>query len=50
MARIELDLRIPLPPDAVRAALVDFSDRRPDVWPGLSRELFEVYQVGDTWA
>jgi hypothetical protein len=34
----------------VIAALTDFSDRRPDIWPGLSRDWYEVYSVGETTA
>jgi hypothetical protein len=32
------------------AALTDFTDRRPAIWPGLSPRLYRVHQVGDTWA
>ena len=37
-------------PDAVRAALLDFSDRRPEHWPGLPADQYERYEVGDSWA
>ena len=50
MARFEFDLRTGASPDAVRAALLDFTDHRPDLWPGLPRDQYEVYEVGDTWA
>ena len=50
MARIEFDIRTDAPPDAVRAALLDFSDRRPERWPGLPADQYEAYEVGDTWA
>jgi hypothetical protein len=39
-----------LPPEAVRAALLDFTARRPALWPGLTASLYEVYSVGDTEA
>src|SRR5258708_32843047 len=39
-----------LPPQAVRAALVDFSERRPEIWPGLTGDLYGVYAVGETTA
>jgi hypothetical protein len=39
-----------LPPQAVRAALLDFSERRPEIWPGLTGELYEVYSVSETTA
>ena len=50
MPRFAFDLRTSAPPEVVRAALLDFSERRPDVWPGLPRDQYEVYEVGDTWA
>ena len=50
MARFEFDLRTGAAPDAVRAALLDFTERRPEFWPGLPRDQYEVYAVGDTWA
>jgi hypothetical protein len=50
MPHIELEMQTSLPPEKVIAALTDFSDRRPDLWPGLWREAYQVYEVGDTWA
>jgi hypothetical protein len=50
MARFAFEMRTGAPPDAVRTALLDFTDRRPDLWPGLPRDQYEVYEVGDTWA
>jgi hypothetical protein len=48
--KVELNLHTRAPPERVHAALIDFSDRRPDIWPGMAREQFKVYEVGDTWA
>ena len=45
MARIEFDIRSAAPADAVRAALLDFSERRPERWPGLPADQYEVYEV-----
>ena len=50
MARIEFDIRTPAAPEVIRAALLDFSERRPELWPGLPPDQYEVYEVGDTWA
>jgi hypothetical protein len=50
MTRIVLDLDSPCPAKRVIEALTDFSDRRPEVWPGLAKEFFEVYSVGETSA
>jgi hypothetical protein len=50
VARIEFDIRTDAPPEAVRDALLDFSESRPERWPGLPPDQYEVYEVGDTWA
>ena len=50
MPRVELDVETTLPPERVREALLDFSKRRPDVWPDLEPSLYEVYTVGETTA
>jgi hypothetical protein len=50
VARFEFDIRTDAPPEAIRSALLDFSERRPELWPGLPPAQYEVYEVGDTWA
>jgi hypothetical protein len=50
MARIEIDFEAKLPPDKVVEALTDFTPRRPEIWPGLAREFYEVYSVGESSA
>ena len=50
MARFVFDLRTYASPEAVRRALLDFSESRPNLWPGLPPDQYEVYEVGDTWA
>lgn len=50
MPSVDTLVETSLPPEDVRAALIDFSERRPDIWPGLTRELYEVYSVGETSA
>jgi hypothetical protein len=50
MAHVELDIDTPLSPERVIGALMDFSERRPEIWPGLHPSLYEVHSVGDTWA
>lgn len=37
-------------PQAVLEALIDFSDRRPDVWPNIDRSHFRVHGQGTGWA
>ena len=50
MPKVELDSETSASPEAVRAALLDFSERRPEIWPGIEPSLYEVYTVGDTFA
>lgn len=37
-------------PELIRRALLDFSDRRPDIWPQLDRKTYEVHWVRETSA
>jgi Polyketide cyclase / dehydrase and lipid transport len=50
MARVELDIDTPLSPEKVLSGLTDFSERRPEIWPGLHPSLYEVRSLGGTWA
>jgi hypothetical protein len=50
MARVEMDLETPVGPERVIGALLDFSERRPEIWPGIEPSLYEVYSVGETSA
>jgi hypothetical protein len=50
MPSVDVVVETALAPEAVRAALLDFSERRPDIWPGITRELYEVYSIGETTA
>jgi hypothetical protein len=50
MAHVKLDVDTLLSPESVIDALTDFSERRPEIWPGLHSSLYEVRSVGDTWA
>lgn len=45
MTRFEIDFEVKLAPDKVVDALVDFTPGRPEIWPGLAREFYEVYSV-----
>jgi hypothetical protein len=50
MPKADMTLETTLSFDAVRQALLDFSPRRPEIWPGLTPSLYEVYAVGETTA
>ena len=39
VVRFTFDLHTDAPPEAVRAALLDFSERRPERWPGLPTDV-----------
>jgi hypothetical protein len=47
---IDVVVETSAPPEKVREALLDFSERRPEVWPSLSPDLYEVYSIGETSA
>ena len=36
-----------VPPEAMLAAAADFSERRPQYWPGITRKRYRVYSLGD---
>jgi hypothetical protein len=50
VSAIEFDLETAASPEKVRTALIDFSERRPQLWPGIEPSLYEVYSVGETTA
>ena len=50
MTTIRFTLDTSVPPAHVLAAAVDFSERRPDLWPNISRRFYAVHDVGETWA
>jgi polyketide cyclase/dehydrase/lipid transport protein len=50
MATFSYVVAAAVPPERVLAALTDFSDRRPDLWPTLARHYYKVLQVGPTSA
>ena len=50
MPSVDTSLETSLAPEAVRHALLDFTERRPEIWPGITPSLYEVYAVGETGA
>ena len=50
MARFNVAIDTRAEPEQVLDALLDFSDRRPEIWAGLARDLYRVYSVGETSA
>jgi hypothetical protein len=49
MPRLEYSVHTDVSPERVLAAATDFSDRRPELWPNLSRRLFKVHEHGDAF-
>ena len=47
---VEMDVETSLSPDRVKQLLLDFSERRPEIWPSIAPDMFEVIDRGDTWA
>lgn len=46
MPRFSFELDVRDPPERVIGAMVDFSDRRPEIWPNLTARLFRVHALG----
>ena len=49
MPKIEFTVDSDLPPERVLAAATDFTERRPDLWPSISRKFYKVHERGDGW-
>lgn len=45
MAKLTYETETSAPPDAVLAAVRDFSDGRPELWPQLAPRYYEVHEV-----
>ena len=43
----DISLETTVPPERLLAAATDFSPRRPDLWPTITRERYRVFSVGD---
>ena len=50
MVEIRFEVDTPLPPQQVRAAATDFSERRPQIWSGIDPKHFRVHALGDRTA
>jgi hypothetical protein len=50
MPKVEFDIDSRVPPEKVQGALLDFSLRRPETWPGIYPPMYEVYEVGEAYA
>jgi hypothetical protein len=50
MPTVRITERTALTPEGVVAALTDFSDARPSIWPTLAPDRYAVHERGDSWA
>jgi hypothetical protein len=47
---LEVEVESGVAPELIRRALLDFSDRRPEIWPQLDPETYKVHWVDETSA
>lgn len=50
MAKIHYEADGAISADRFLAALTDFSERRPELWPNLDAKFYRLHDLGDTWA
>jgi hypothetical protein len=50
MPTVRLHMTSALSAPELMAVLTDFTSARPNVWPSIDADHFEVHAVGDTWA
>lgn len=50
MTRVHFALETDIRAERVLAAAVDFSERRPELWPNISRRFYRVHDTGESWA
>jgi hypothetical protein len=50
MAKIHYEADGEIPAARFIAALTDFGDRRPELWPNLDAKYYRLHERGETWA
>lgn len=50
MVQVRFEVDTPVPPERVLAAATDFSERRPEIWPGIDPARYRVHALGDRTA
>jgi Polyketide cyclase / dehydrase and lipid transport len=50
MAKIHYAADGPISAERFIAALTDFGERRPELWPNLDTKFFRLHERGDSWA
>ena len=50
MPHVVVDVDAEVPAERMMAAATDFSERRPELWPNISREFWQLHDRGPNWA
>jgi hypothetical protein len=50
MPHVVVEMDTSVSAERVMAAATDFSERRPDLWPNISREFWQLHSEGPHWA
>ena len=50
MPHVVVDVDADVPAEQMMAAATDFSERRPELWPNISREFWQLHDHGPNWA
>lgn len=50
MASLRFTVDSPRPPEEVFGALIDFSERRPALWPTIDPSVYTLHAAGEGWA
>jgi hypothetical protein len=50
MPHVVVDLDSDVPAEQVLSAAIDFSERRPELWPNISRGFWRLHDHGANWA
>jgi hypothetical protein len=50
MPHVVVDLDTGVPAEQMMAAATDFSERRPELWPNISRDFWRLHDRGSNWA
>ena len=50
MPHVVVEVDTDVPAERMMEAATDFSERRPELWPNISREFWQLHDSGSTWA
>jgi len=50
MPHVVVDVDTDVPPERMMEAATDFTERRPELWPNISREFWQLHDRGPNWA